>query len=198
MITLRQRTRVGVLWCALAAGRLLAAQSPSPATPPAAPTTPFVAPVIDDTAGLPGPRQPIFFRHDIHAGQDEIPCQYCHNTVTVSSEPGMPSLQTCMGCHLIISGTTASHRAEITKVRTAWSERQPPEWLRVFWLPQFARFPHQRHIKALGQDGCTLCHGDVARMPQITRPKESTLLMGWCIRCHVERAVSRDCTVCHY
>ena len=197
MISLRHGTRVGGLLCALAAGPVLA-QTTTPGTQPTAPATPFVAPVITDTAGLPGPRQPIFFRHDIHAGQDEIPCLYCHNTAAVSSEPGMPSLQTCMGCHLIISGTTDSHRAEIAKVRTAWSERKPPEWLRVFWLPQFARFPHQRHIKVLGEDGCTLCHGDVARMAQVAAPKESTLLMGWCIRCHVERAASRDCTVCHY
>jgi len=25
-----------------------------------------------------------------------------------------------------------------------------------------------------------------------------SLKMGWCIRCHVQRKVSRDCTVCHY
>jgi len=26
----------------------------------------------------------------------------------------------------------------------------------------------------------------------------STLRMGWCVRCHVEHKVTRDCTVCHY
>ena len=31
-----------------------------------------------DTGSLKGPRQPIFFRHDIHAGQYKIQCQYCH------------------------------------------------------------------------------------------------------------------------
>src|SRR5437867_12745149 len=38
----------------------------------------YKAPVISDTGRLQGPRQPIFFRHDIHAGQDQIPCLYCH------------------------------------------------------------------------------------------------------------------------
>ncbi len=185
------------LLCALAAVGPAAAQNAQSAQPARA-DTPYTAPVIADSGALRGPRQPIFFRHDIHAGQDEIPCMYCHNTVAVSSEPGIPSLQTCMGCHLIISGSTDTHRAEITKVRTAWSERRPPEWSRVYWLPQFARFPHQRHIKAMGVDSCQLCHGDVARMAQVYRPKESTLLMGWCIRCHIQRGVSRDCTVCHY
>src|SRR5207247_3775905 len=87
----------------------------------------YQAPDIKDTAGLPGPRQPIFFRHDIHAGQDEIPCLYCHSSVAVSSEPGIPALQTCIGCHQLIGGSTPSHQAEIKKVRDAWRERKPPE-----------------------------------------------------------------------
>jgi len=191
VITLRCAERMAGLACALACVvPALAAQ--------AAPAEPYRAPVIADTSALAGPRQPIFFRHDIHAGQDEIPCLYCHNTVAVSSEPGMPSLQTCMGCHLIIGGTTDTHRTEIAKVRQAWSDKQPPEWLRVFWVPQFARFPHSRHVKALGLDACTMCHGEVNRMPQVYQPRDATLAMGWCIRCHVERGVSRDCTVCHY
>jgi hypothetical protein len=30
---------------------------------------------VADSARLRGPRQPVFFRHDIHAGQDKIQCQ---------------------------------------------------------------------------------------------------------------------------
>lgn len=156
----------------------------------------FQAPVVSDTGDLKGPRQPIFFRHDIHTGQDQIPCMYCHYSASVSSEPGIPSLQTCMGCHQLISGSTPSHQAEIKKVRDAWRERRPPEWIRIHALPGFVRFPHQRHIKALGTQSCTTCHGDVQRMPQVHQV--STLRMGWCVGCHVERKVSRDCSVCHY
>ncbi len=156
----------------------------------------YQAPVIRDTGGLGGPRQPIFFRHDIHAGQDQIPCLYCHSSVTVASEPGIPALQTCIGCHQLIGGSTPSHQAEIKKVRDAWRERKPPEWIRVHALPGFVRFPHQRHIKNLGVQSCTKCHGEVQRMAQISLV--STLRMGWCVKCHVENKVSRDCTVCHY
>jgi hypothetical protein len=166
-----------------------AAQSPQPAGR-------YQAPVVQDTGDLAGPRQPIFFRHDIHAGQDQIPCLYCHSSVTVSSEPGIPALQTCIGCHQLIGGSTPSHQAEIKKVRDAWRERKPPEWIRVHALPGFVRFPHQRHIKALGVQACTKCHGEVQRMPQVSQV--STLRMGWCVRCHVENKVSKDCTLCHY
>jgi len=156
----------------------------------------YKAPVISDTGRLEGPRQPIFFRHDIHAGQDQIPCLYCHSTVTISSEPGIPAVQTCFGCHQMIGGSTESHKAEIKKVRDAWANKQPPVWTRVHALPGFVRFPHQRHIKILGTESCSTCHGDVSRMPQVYQV--ATLKMGWCVNCHVQRNVSRDCTLCHY
>jgi hypothetical protein len=165
-------------------------------TPP--PAERYAAPVITDTARLRGPRQPIFFRHDIHAGQDRIPCAYCHNTVTVSSEPGMPALETCLGCHRIIQGSTDTHRTEIQKLWTAFGESQAPEWVRIHTVPSFVRFPHQRHVKVLGTtpQACADCHGDVTRMAQVYQTQ--TLRMGWCITCHLQRKVTRDCTVCHY
>jgi hypothetical protein len=156
----------------------------------------YQAPVISDTGALKGPRQPIFFRHDIHAGQDQIPCMYCHSSASVSSEPGIPALQTCLGCHQLVGGSTPSHQAEIKKVRDAWRERKAPQWIRIHALPGFVRFPHMRHIKALGTQACATCHGDVQKMSQVYQV--SSLRMGWCVRCHVERKVTRDCTACHY
>ena len=156
----------------------------------------YQAPVISDTGDLKGPRQPIFFRHDIHAGQDQIPCMYCHYSAAISSEPGIPSLQTCIGCHQLIGGSTPTHQAEIKKVRDAWRERKPPEWVRIHALPGFVRFPHMRHVKALGSTACVTCHGKVERMAQVEQV--STLRMGWCVSCHIKNNVTRDCTVCHY
>jgi hypothetical protein len=170
------------------------------------------APVISDTVRLQGPRQPVFFRHDVHAGQGQIPCLYCHNTVTISSEPGIPALQTCFGCHQMVAGgkrlfggavspaldsaARAAEAAEVRKVQAAWFGKKPPEWIRIHTLPGFVRFPHQRHIKILGTESCINCHGDVRSMPQVYQV--ATLTMGWCVNCHVQRNVSRDCTLCHY
>jgi hypothetical protein len=153
--------------------------------------------VISDTGSLKGPRQPIFFRHDIHAGQFKMQCQYCHYSVAVSPEPGIPSMQTCMGCHLVVSGSDSSAKVEIKKVRQAWTDKKPVEWTRVHFVARHAHFPHQRHIKALGPNACTTCHGDVSRMPQVFKVNNVNN-MGFCITCHVERKVSRDCSVCHY
>ena len=155
------------------------------------------APAVIDTASLKGPRQPIFFRHDIHAGQFKIQCQYCHYSVAVSSEPGIPSMQTCMGCHLVVSGSDSAAKTEIKKVRQAWTDKKPVEWVRIHYLARHAHFPHMRHIKALGPNACTTCHGDVTRMPQVYKVNNVNN-MGFCITCHVERKVARDCSVCHY
>ena len=165
------------------------AQAAQPA--PANPT------VIEDTAGLAGPRQPIFFRHDIHAGQYQIQCQYCHYSAGVSSEPGIPSIETCMGCHLVVSGSDSGARSEIRKLRQAAADKKPVEWVRIHAVARHVHFPHSRHIKALGPTACMTCHGDVARMPQVYKVNNITN-MGFCVTCHLQRDVSRDCTVCHY
>jgi hypothetical protein len=177
---------------------LLAFAVPSPQAQQSKPSADsLTAPVISDTGSLKGPRQPIFFRHDIHAAQFKIQCQYCHYSVAVSPEPGIPSMQTCMGCHLVVAGSDSSSRVEIGKLRKAWTEKKPVEWIRVHFLPRHAHFPHQRHIKALGPTACVTCHGDVSRMPQVFKVNQVDN-MGFCITCHMERGASRDCSVCHY
>ena len=182
---------------ATAVAALLAVGGPPGQAQQAKTADSVTAPVISDTGALKGPRQPIFFRHDIHAGQFKMQCQYCHYSVAVSPEPGIPSMQTCMGCHLVVGGSDSAAKTEIKKVRQAWADKKPVEWVRVHYLPRHAHFPHQRHIKALGPNACTTCHGDVSRMPQVFKVNKVDN-MGFCITCHVERKVARDCSVCHY
>lgn len=181
----------------LAVGAVAFVRSPTPTRQTQAKPAAAWVLAAGDTAKLKGPRQPIFFRHDIHVGANQIPCQYCHYTVAEASEPGVPSMQTCMGCHLIIGGSDDSHKAEIKKLREAWNNKQPIEWVRVHTLARHAHFPHMRHIKALGPNACQTCHGDVARMPQVYKVNNVNN-MGFCITCHLERKVNRDCTACHY
>jgi len=162
------------------------------------PAQPAATVAAVDTGSLKGPRQPIFFRHDIHAGQKQMPCQYCHYSAGVSSEPGIPSMQTCMGCHnLMVNGSTPENKAEIKKLKDAWKEQKPVEWVRVHMVARHVHFPHSQHLKALGPQACATCHGNVSRMPQVFKVNNVNN-MGFCISCHLERKVSRDCTVCHY
>jgi hypothetical protein len=184
------------VWAGLAAAR-------SSSLAQDAPQAAYTAPVQVDTASLAGPRQPVFFRHDVHAGEYEIPCLYCHSTAAEAPKPGIPSMQTCMGCHLVVRGADSTNQAEIAKLTDAWGEERVIEWVRVHGVPQYAHFPHMRHVNALAEEAaergdvaCTTCHGDVREMAQVYQ--FSSLKMGWCVDCHVEREVSRDCTGCHY
>jgi hypothetical protein len=125
-------------------------------------------------------------------------CQYCHYSVGVSNEPGIPSMQTCMGCHsLYVTGRTPENKVEIKKLVAAWNAKKPVEWVRVHELARHVHFPHSLHIKALGSQACATCHGNIARMPRVYKVNNVNN-MGFCITCHVERKVSRDCSTCHY
>lgn len=160
----------------------------------------FVAPEIADTTALLGPRQPIFFRHDVHAGQYRIDCQYCHVNLERSIKPGIPTLASCMNCHLIVG----SGIAEVDSVRAYFNEGREIEWGEIHVLSQFVHFPHHIHVNAETDFGlvCADCHGQVDRMPQIYQ--FAPLKMGWCLDCHelkteeVGKPVSTDCSVCHY
>ena len=139
--------------------------------------------------------QPIAFPHTIHAGVNQIDCQYCHFSAERSVDAGMPPVGTCFGCHQLIGGTGARQQAEIQKVLDYWARQEPIPWVRIYKVADHVHFPHLRHVAA-GVD-CATCHGQVQEMTVIEKVNQP-LAMGWCVSCHVERAVSRDCAVCHY
>lgn len=59
------------------------------------------------------PIQPIAFDHKIHAGDNDINCQYCHSSAKHSKTSGIPSVNVCMNCHKSISeynGPTTSEK----------------------------------------------------------------------------------------
>ena len=81
-----------------------------------------------------GPIQPILFSHKIHAGEYQIPCQYCHSYVSISAKPGIPSVQKCMGCHNQIAGQdelyidgdiNINFNQEINKLKDYWEKKTP-------------------------------------------------------------------------
>ncbi len=139
--------------------------------------------------------QPIAFPHDLHAGTNQIPCQYCHTSADRSPDAGIPAVQVCAGCH-IVAGQPLFRRDSvgIQLLARYWSEGRPIPWVRIYDLPDHAHFPHMRHVKA-GLE-CQQCHGPVETMREVEL--NQPLWMGWCIECHRERQVRTDCAVCHY
>jgi hypothetical protein len=146
---------------------------------------------------LKGPEQPIFYRHDIHAGQYKIPCLYCHNNAANSWTANIPSTQTCMGCHLVISAadTSGAPHPEILKLRAYADSGLSVPWKRIYKISEHAHFPHMRHVNA--GLACQTCHGNVQQQPQVFAVRDVND-MGWCTSCHMQRGVTRDCTACHF
>ena len=68
------------------------------------------------------PIQPIAFSHQLHAGTNQIPCQYCHVSPGEGPNSSVPGLNTCMNCH----SQVAVQRPEIQKIHNAWKSPLMP------------------------------------------------------------------------
>lgn len=143
------------------------------------------------------PEQPIKFSHKLHAGDNEIACQYCHSSVEKSRHAGIPSVNICMNCHKGIQKGPQYGEKEIAKIyeaagfdaKTAMydeSKQNPLKWIKVHNLPDHVYFNHSQHV-VVGQIECATCHGDVKNMT--VAEQKSPLTMKWCIECHRQTEV---------
>lgn len=161
------------------------------------------------------PVQPIDYSHRLHAGQLEIPCQYCHTAADKGRYAGIPSSATCLKCHRDVTATKAQVAKEEQAAKSEGRQPQrvvspelrklygalaldddlqpvkgghpqPIQWNRVHLLPDYVYFNHSAHVNV--GVACQRCHGPVQSMERV-RQAES-LSMGWCVDCH--RTSTRD------
>lgn len=148
------------------------------------------------------PVQPIKFSHQLHAGVNQIDCQYCHGGAYKSKNASIPSANICMNCHTGITGQEqygGDISPEIAKIYRALDydvntgeygpNTRPIEWVRIHNLPDFAYFNHSQHVVIAGVE-CQTCHGPVETMEEVYQ--YSPLTMAWCIDCHMETEVDTD------
>ncbi|MGZ5190318.1 MAG: c-type cytochrome [Flavisolibacter sp.] len=145
------------------------------------------------------PEQPIKFSHKLHAGDNEIACQYCHNSVEKSRHAGIPTVNVCMNCHKGIQTGPQYAEKEIAKIYTAagfdpksgnyTGPENPIKWIKVYTLPDHVYFNHSQHV-VVGKQDCATCHGDVKKMTTVEQ--KSPLTMGWCIDCHRKTEVAME------
>ncbi len=153
------------------------------------------------------PEQPIYYSHKVHAGVNQINCQYCHTGVYQGKQATLPSVNVCMNCHTAINeyngaplvkenGDVVDGTAEIKKLYEyagytpgeTWdaSKAKPIEWVRIHNLPDHVYFNHAQHVNA-GPVACQQCHGDIQNMGEVKQFAD--LSMGWCVNCHRETKV---------
>ncbi len=132
------------------------------------------------------PDQPIKFSHQVHVGENEIDCMYCHHTAEESKSANIPSTGLCMNCHIVVREGSRSGSFEIDKLVEAHEEERSIEWIRIHQLPDHVFFSHAQHVGA-GNLDCVDCHGNVEES-HIVR-QEHDLSMSWCLECHRETEV---------
>ncbi|MBM3259622.1 MAG: cytochrome c3 family protein [Candidatus Sericytochromatia bacterium] len=158
-------------------------------------------------------KQPILFSHEIHVGKRGISCTYCHQFVDKNAHAGIPSMETCAGCHktLNVAALPEWEQKEIGKFMVGNAPNMvlkdplnPVKWNRVYDLPNHAHFPHQVHIYALAtkqgkeaETACINCHGNIAKQ-EVVRQEIDLIRMGTCLSCHDKYGASKDCWSCHY
>lgn len=127
--------------------------------------------------------QPIPFSHAVHAGGLGLDCRFCHAGVERTADAGMPSAETCLGCHDRVWNVAA----QFAPLRTALAGGTAVQWASVSRLPNHVRFDHAAHTTA--GVGCVFCHGAVQEMPRTVRAE--TLSMGFCLDCHRDPTASQ-------
>jgi mono/diheme cytochrome c family protein len=163
------------------------------------------------------PEQPIYYSHTVHAGTNQIACLYCHTGAQDSKHANIPSVNTCMNCHMAISkyegkdelvredGTAVNGTTEIQKLYeyAGWNpatkkynedkdgDGQPDGSRPIQWVKihNLADHVYFNHSQhvKVGKQQCQTCHGNIQEMGEVKQ--FSDLSMGWCVNCHRESKV---------
>ena len=139
-----------------------------------------------DLEKIPAGPQPIKFSHKIHAGANQIQCQYCHVYARRSKVSGAPAVALCMGCHRFVN----PNLSEIQKVAKYWEDKEPIPWVKIHDIPDFVRYDHSRHVGAQNEVyptgvPCQQCHGPIETMDVVKKFNPKFGQMGWCLDCHM-------------
>jgi menaquinone reductase, multiheme cytochrome c subunit len=162
-------------------------------------------------------QQPIEFRHKTHAEKSGITdCAQCHAFRDDGEFAGLPSNDTCAGCHADRVGTSPS---EAKLVDSYIKPGQETPWLVYSRQPANVWFSHSIHVKRAGL-GCTDCHGNYGEsdqvrvyevnrisgysrdiwghsMSRLRRAPGDGMKMSDCEDCHRRHKVEVGCLGCH-
>ena len=122
------------------------------------------------------PVQPIAFSHEIHAGQLNIDCRYCHNGVEKSWYSNVPAAGTCMNCH----NQVLKDDPKLALVRESAASGKPIPWVQIHKTPDYVYFNHSVHVSR--GISCVKCHGNVNHLDEVRQEKSFT--MTFCLECH--------------
>jgi hypothetical protein len=143
--------------------------------------------------------QPIAFNHKKHTTVENekspnLACTECHVGAETAAVASLPSIDTCLRCHMSPQGKNA----EEPRLRELASGKEGPfAWAPVTRNAGHVYFSHRGHTK-LGGFTCQQCHGEVtAWTAPPSQPQQSLLSMDACIDCHRSHGAPTGCKTCH-
>ena len=142
----------------------------------------------DISPPLPAPAQPIAFSHKVHSAVG-LKCDSCHQLAANGKQRQIPNVAQCMQCHQAI----AKDRPAIQKLARLQKAGGSISWVRVYHLPDFVFFSHQKHAAA--NVDCAVCHGEVRTMDAMRQAKDVSMVN--CVNCHNLRKATVACGQCH-
>lgn len=137
----------------------------------------------------PAPEQPLPFSHKKHATAG-LACKQCHPMPDPGDFATLPPTGICMNCHQEVKKDSP----HIAKLAAHHAGNQKISWVRVYRIPDYVFFNHQKHNAVEGVS-CETCHGPVAERDTLRREKD--IGMQACMDCHRAKAAKNDCTLCH-
>ena len=142
------------------------------------------APAIGTT-----PPQPLPFSHRAHT-ELGLKCSECHKGAAQGPAAGIPPESLCMNCHRTVKAQSPA----IVTLAGFLKRSEPVPWARLYRLPDFVSFSHNRH-SGKAQIACSTCHAEVAQQDALV--KEKSIGMQSCMACHDKRKANNNCDACH-
>ena len=143
---------------------------------------------VDITPQPPAPAQPVAFSHKVHSSAG-LKCESCHQLTADGKQMQIPNVTKCMMCHQAI----ATDRPAIQKLASLQKAGSSIAWARVYQLPDFVFFSHQKHLAA--KVDCAVCHGAVRNLDAMRQVKDVSMMS--CVNCHNLRKATVSCGQCH-
>jgi len=135
----------------------------------------------------PAPAQPVAFNHKNHANAG-VRCEDCHPLSGNGEQVSIPNVAQCVTCH-----SSAAKHLEIQTLAGLGNKDKTVSWSRVYELPSFVSFSHQKHLNA--KIDCQVCHGAVNAQDALRQEKDISMMA--CTNCHKLRGASTSCGLCH-
>ncbi len=122
------------------------------------------------------PSQPVPFSHKTHIEKLGMKCTFCHYDATTNKHANIPSIHTCMTCHIAFR-----NEVDAMKPLNLSSDNDSVLiWKRIYKLPDYVHFSHKNHVNR--QMDCSSCHNEVELLD--SNKLTTRMTMKWCLDCH--------------